>query len=53
MNLDLMNVAILYIHDDERTALQAYRRYQKLSKALALQRNKEVKEKRAKEGAGK
>ncbi len=51
--LDLSNCALLYIHDDKRTALEAYRRYHKLSKALALQRNKAVKEKRAMEGVGK
>lgn len=49
--LDLSNCALLYVYDTDRTAAEAYRRYLRLSKALALQREKAVKEKKAKEGA--
>lgn len=50
--LDLSNITLLYVYDSDRSAVEAYRRYLRLSKALALQRNKAVKEKKAKEGAG-
>ncbi len=49
-DLNAWNVAISYIHDDERTALEAYRRYLRLSRVLALEANKAVREKKAKEG---
>ena len=57
MNLDLHNISLLYIHDDRRTALAAYRRYLKRRQALAeiaaAERNKKAIERILKEGDAK
>ncbi len=55
--LDILNIATLYIHDDQRTASEAYRRYCERKKAAgkvwALASNKAAKERvKAKQEVG-
>ena len=35
MNLDLSNVILAYVHEDEKTATEAYRRYLRKRKAAS------------------